>query len=204
MSSAAVRSARSVEATRGSFCSAPAEYSARRQGLRAPAVRIQPARVVELGKDARLGQDRIERALDLAVRRLEPEESAETQRLGAQLHQELLAQRELRLDVLHVVVRAELGELGGGVDGVGEAAQVVDEPDALRIGARPDTPLCDLVDVLDALLAALADPMQEFVVGVIDRALQDLLRGAVERPVEAHLAGERRRAETVDLDAELF
>ncbi len=133
-----------------------------------------------------------------------PSIASEAQRLGAQLHHELLAQRQLRLDVLHVVIRAELGELRGRLGRVLEPAEMIDEADALRIDARPDTPLRDLVHILDALLAALADPVQEFVIGMVDGALQDLPRRAVERAIQPHLARERCGAEAVDLDPELL
>ncbi len=60
--------------------------------------------------------------------------------------------------------------------GILEAAHMVDEADALGVGARPDATLRDAIDILDALLAALADALQKFRISMIDRALQDLAR----------------------------
>ena len=124
--------------------------------------------------------------------------------LRAQLHQQLLAQRQFGLDVVHTVVGAEFGELCRRIGRVLESAEVIHQADALRIDARPDAPLRDLVHVLHALLAAFADAAQELRIGVIDGALQDLPRRAPRAAVEAHVARERSGADAVHLDAEFL
>ena len=81
---------------------------------------------------------------------------------------------------------------------------MIHQSDALGVDAGPDPPLRDLVHVLDRLLAAVSDSAQEFRVGVIDRRLQYLAARGRERPVLAHIAGQRSGAQAVDLDAELL
>ena len=96
-------------------------------------------------------EQRVDHPLDVAAWRDETAHLPEAQRLGTQLHHELFAQRKFRFDVVHIVVRAEFGELGRGVGRILESAEMVDQTDALRIDARQTRPCASLVHILHAL-----------------------------------------------------
>src|SRR5258708_19283326 len=81
---------------------------------------------------------------------------------------------------------------------------MIHQADALRIGSRPHPALRALVDILDALLPAIGYAPQKLLIGVIDRGLQQLLGDGTQGSVDAHVAGQRRGAEAVDLDAQLL
>src|SRR6202041_1280291 len=121
--------------------------------LAAPAIGVQPARILEPSDRARLFEQRIEDALDLGALRNESHPLPHAHGLRSNLHQQLLAQAQIRLDVVHVVVGAQLRQLRGGIGGVLESAEMIHQADALRIEARPHPALRNLVDVLVGLLA---------------------------------------------------
>ena len=81
---------------------------------------------------------------------------------------------------------------------------MVDQSDALGIDPGPHPALRNLVHFLHRFLPAVADPAQEFRIGMIDRILQDLASRRGQRPVLAHVAGERGGAEPIDLDPEFL
>ena len=118
--------------------------------------------------------------------------------------QQLFPQTQFGLDVLDIVVRAQFGQFRRRIGCVLESAEMIHQADALRIDSRPHPALRDLVHLFDGFLPAVGDAPQELLVGMIDRRLQDLLGDGPKRSVEAHVAGQRRGADAVDLDAEFL
>ena len=97
----------------------------------------------------------------------------------------------------------DLGKLRRGCEGVGQPAELVDQPELTRGAAGPDAALGDRLDLFDGLLAAFCDEAGEAGIDVLDPRLRELVELFVDAAEDVGLARERGGADAVGGDTDL-
>ena len=123
---------------------------------------------------------------------------------GEQAREQHLLEALLLLDVGDAVAFGQLGPLRGRFDGLGQAAELVDQAELLRVLSAPDAAAGDLVHLLARHLAGLPHPGQELLVAVVDPELEGLGDLGTESAIGAEHVGELRGPHSVHMDPQVF